>query len=378
MQSHYKEKLSELFNKIQRRSQTYIGYPAGADFDYKELYPFLDYNLNNVGDPMVEQYPDMHTKAFEREVIDFFADLFHAPKDNWWGYVTNGGSEGNLYALYVARELYPQGMVYYSEATHYSVQKNIHLLNMDSIVIRTQENGEMDYEDLEHTLQMHRHRPVIIFANAGTTMTEAKDYVPAIVSLLRKFAIKSYYIHSDAALSGAYLPLLDTSAAFDFAAGADSIAVSGHKFIGGPIPCGVVLVKKNYKDRVGKSIPYIGSLDTTITGSRNGITPLFLWYAIRKYGKEGLQQRAMECLSVAEYLEKSLVKNGIHAWRNDAAITVVFPQPSDAICRKWQLASESGQSHVICMPGVTRQQIDLFINDMIEFKHADKKAESIH
>jgi hypothetical protein len=88
----------------------------------------------------------MHCKAFEREVVSFYADIFNAPANNHWGYVTNGGSEGNLYGLYLARELYPNGIVYYSEATHYSVQKNLHLLNMNSIVIRSQPNGEMAFQ----------------------------------------------------------------------------------------------------------------------------------------------------------------------------------------------------------------------------------------
>ena len=99
--------LQQLLQTVQRRSQTFIGYPAGAQFDYTELFPFLQYNLNNVGDPFMETPVDMHTRNFEREVIQFFAELFEAPVNNWWGYVTNGGSEGNLYGLYLARELYP-------------------------------------------------------------------------------------------------------------------------------------------------------------------------------------------------------------------------------------------------------------------------------
>jgi histidine decarboxylase len=367
MQALYKEQLQVYLNTIKQRANNFIGYPASVDYDYTELYPFLDYTLNNVGDPFVESNCEMNSKKFEREVLQFFADQFKAPKDNWWGYVTNGGSEGNLYALYLARELYPQGMVYYSEATHYSVQKNIHLLNMDSIVIRTDDKGEMDYGDLEQMLQLNRHRPVIILANIGTTMTEAKDNLPWIKGILKRLAIKSSYIHCDAALAGTYLSLLGEGS-FDFSCGADSIAISGHKFIGSPITCGVVVVKKSYKDRIGRSIPYIGTLDTTITGSRNGITPLFLWYAIQKLGKKGLLERAESCLEVAAYALERLQENEIPAWRNEYALTVVFPKPNDYICRKWQLASENDISHLICMPGVTKTHIDEFVKDMVEVK----------
>jgi len=364
MTLHEKERLSNYIHQVEERARHFIGYPIATDFNYSDLIPLLQYPLNNVGDPQVESSYELNSRSMEREVVQFFAELFRAPRDNHWGYVTNGGSEGNLYGLFVARELYPQGMVYYSEATHYSVQKNIHLLNMPGIVIRTQECGEMDYEDLKSAILLNRHRPVIILANTGTTMTEAKDNVPAIRNVLRQFAIKSHYIHCDAALAGTYLALLEKDPTFDFVHGADSLAISGHKFIGSPIPCGVVLVKKNYKERIGRSIPYIGTLDTTITGSRNGHSPLFLWYAIKKLGREGLLRRAIDSLELAGYAVEQLNMIGIPAFRNTNAITVVFPQPHPDVCQKWQLASEGGNSHIICMPGVTKRMIDEFVEDV--------------
>jgi histidine decarboxylase len=259
-------------------------------------------------------------------------------------------------------------MVYYSESTHYSVQKNIHLLNMPSIVIRANENGEMDYNDLKDAIQLHRHQPAIVIANIGTTMTEAKDDISKIKATLKNSAIRSHYIHCDAALAGTYLALLEATPKFSFADGSDSVAISGHKFIGSPIPCGVVIVKKSYKERIGQTIPYIGTLDTTITGSRNGHSPLFLWYAIKKLDRDGLKQRAMQSLELAEYTLKQMQNLGIKAWKNANAITVIFPQPSERIRTKWQLASENGWSHIICMPGVTQKQIDEFLQDLINDK----------
>jgi histidine decarboxylase len=370
MTKHERALLEDYMHKLAKRAENFIGYPIATDFDYSDLYPLLKYPLNNVGDPQIESSYDLNSRSLERGVVQFFAELFRAPRDNHWGYVTNGGSEGNLYSLYVARELYPNGMVYYSEATHYSVQKNIHLLNMPAIVIRTQGNGEMDYEDLRTAIQLHRHRPAIIVANIGTTMTEAKDNVPAIRRILKESAIHSNYIHCDAALAGTYLALLQEDPEFDFAHGADSIAISGHKFIGSPIPCGVVIVKKNYKERIGRSVPYIGTLDTTITGSRNGHSPVFLWYAIYQMGRDGLKERAIKSLQLAEYTIQQFQHLGIKAWRNHNAITVVFPTPVKEVCIKWQLASENEWSHVICMPGLVRETIDLFMDDLA--KHTSR------
>lgn len=358
------QRLDGYIEKVKERASQFLGYPIAVDFNYDELLPLLRYPLNNVGDPTVESTYDLNSRSLELEVLGFFAELFRARPGEWWGYVTNGGSEGNLYGLYVARELYPKAMVYYSEATHYSVQKNISLLNMPSIVIRTQPNGEIDYEDLNNTIKLNRHLPVIMVANIGTTMTEAKDDIVRIKNIFRENAITASYIHCDAALTGSYAPFLKPRPPFDFQDGADSVAISGHKFIGSPIPCGAVIVKKIYRDRIGREVQYIGTLDTTISGSRNGHSPVFLWYRIKQLGIEGLRRRITESLELADYTLEKFKSIGVTAWKNENAITVVFPQPSQKVIQKWQLATESGRSHILCMPGISKETIDLLIADM--------------
>jgi histidine decarboxylase len=356
--------LHALLEKITQKTNNFLGFPVSKDFDYSPLIPFLKYPLNNLGDPFVDSTYGVDTREIEKEVIHFFADLFRAEPDNYWGYVTNGGSEGNLYGLYLARELYPKAMIYYSAATHYSVQKNIHLLNMPSIVVRTQPSGAMDYSDFTATLKMNRHLPAIVLANIGTTMTEARDNVGMIKQILKENAVQQHYIHADGALSGGYSAFLEPKPSFDFEDGSDSIAISGHKFFGAPFPLGLVLVKKNNRDRIAKAVSYIGSSDTTITGSRNGFSPLVLWYSIKRWGKGGLKKRVEHSLEMAAYAEAELIKIGVEAWRNPNSFTVVFPTPDKIIKRKWQLASEEGMSHIICMPNVTKSQMDEFIEDL--------------
>lgn len=365
LNEQYQRQLNELYERLTEQTGRMLGYPVAKDFDYSVLSPFLNFPINNLGDPFVPSTYAVDTRQMEREVLEFFAGLFRAPENNWWGYVTNGGSEGNLYGMYLARELHPKGMVYFSQATHYSVQKNLHLLNMPNIVIRTQRSGEIDYQDLYDTIRMNRHMPVIIFANIGTTMTEARDDVKKIRQILQELAIQHYYIHADGALSGSYSAFIDPRPAFDFADGADSIAISGHKFIGCPVPCGVVVVKKNNRDRIARSVAYTGSMDTTITGSRNGHSPLFLWYTIRKLGIEGFRKRALHSLDVAAYAEAQLKAIGIPAWRNENSITVNMPCPGDMVRLRWQLAQEDGWCHIICMPNVSHAQIDELISDIL-------------
>ena len=355
------QKLKKLKENIINARNSFLGYPVSKDFDYSDLDSFLEFPINNLGDPFEDCTYKVQTHDLEKEVVGFFAKLFRAQPSDYWGYVTNGGSESNLYGLYIARELYPKGMVYYSESTHYSIKKNIHLLNIPSIVIRSQENGEIDYEDLENTIRFNRHKPAIVIATFGTTMMESKDDVSKIKGILKKLAIQDHYVHCDGALSGSYGAFMDPKPPFDFKDGADSIAISGHKFIGSPIPCGVVITKRSHKDRIAKGISYIGSLDTTITGSRNGHSPLYLWYALKKLGVEGLKKRYDYSLSIANYCKEEMEKIGIPAWSNPNAITVVIPKMPKSIQLKWQLATEGDINHIICMPNVTKAQIDELI-----------------
>ena len=119
---------------IEHEAEHLIGYPCNDAFDYSELAPLWNHTINNVGDPFIESSYRLNTHSIEREVIKFFAELFHLKDDESWGYVTHGGTEGNMYGMYLAREMYPQGMGYYCEDTHYSVQKLLRLIGLHSIM----------------------------------------------------------------------------------------------------------------------------------------------------------------------------------------------------------------------------------------------------
>lgn len=358
--------LQALRNRLDNASERFYGYPCNLDFNYDEIIPFLKYGLNNIGEPFSKSNHAIHTRDLEGEVIRIYASLVNMPANDVWGYVTNGGTEGNLYGLYVARELHPEGIVYYSETTHYSVQKIIRLLNVKSVMLRSLDNGEIDYTDLDEMLKTHQDSPAIIFANFGTTMTGAIDNIHTIKNLIQKNNIDQHYIHADGALSGMILPFLDQQLGYDFTYGIDSMSVSGHKFIGAPIPCGIVLAKKQNVAKLSTQIEYIGAVDNTITGSRNGFTPLILWYAFKKFGITGFTQLVQQCIQVTEYAVNEFNKNGIPAWCNPHSITVVIPRPSTSLIEHYQLAPEKNIAHIICMPHITPDKIDIIVKDIVK------------
>lgn len=358
------ERLHRFLTEVEQLAQSFVGYPCSQDFDFPELAPFLRFTLNNVGDPFGESIYRENTFAFEREVVAFFQKHLRANAGETWGYMTAGGTEGNLYGLYLARELFPNGVVYYSEHTHYSAAKIVRVLGARSIMIRGQDSGEIDYDDLRETLRLHRDVPPIILANIGTTMHGAVDNLDRIRAMMKELAIARFYIHADAALSGMILPWVAEPQPFGFDAGIDSVSVSGHKFIGSPMPCGVVLARRSHVDRVARSVEYVGCMDTTIAGSRNALTPLILWSAIQRRGEAGLRERAAECLALADYAIAQFNTAGIEAWRHKNSITVVFLNPGKSVIARWQIAPSGDVAHIITLPHVTRAMIDGVVADV--------------
>jgi len=357
-------RLDELHERIAGEAATFVGYPCNAVFDYSPLFRFLAYPINNVGDPFVPSNFHLNTHQFECEVLEIFRQLTHAPDDSFWGYVTGGGTEGNMYGIFLARELFPEGLVYYSEDTHYSVNKILRCLHVRNIMIKSGSDGRIDLEDLRETIRIHRDVPPIIFANIGTTMKGAVDDLDGIREILEDLAIPQHYIHADAALSGMILPFVDDPQPWDFSAGIDSISISGHKMIGSPLPCGVALALKANVDRIARRVEYVDSLDTTIAGSRNAITPLFLWYAFHTVGIEGLRRRLDACFELADYTIGRLKEVGHHAWRHRNSVTVVLDRPSAELIVKWQLAAYQDVAHIMVMPHVSRELVDRLVDDI--------------
>jgi len=356
-------RLDALFAHLSALAPRNVGYPCNQVFDYTGLFRFLQFSMNNVGDPFAGSNYRLNTHEFEREVVAELAALARAPENGWWGYVTNGGTEGNMYGLYVARELFPDGICYFSEDTHYSVAKILRLQHTRSIMIKSGPDGSMDCADLRETLRIHRDVPPIIFANIGTTMKGASDNLAAIRSILADLAIADGYIHADAALSGMILPFVQDPQPWDFADGADSISISGHKLLGCPLPCGVVLARRKNVDRIARSIEYVGALDTTIAGSRSAITPLMLWSRLKSLGRAGIARIVQRSLQLADHAIARLKERGIDAWRHENSITVVFPRPPDILMKKWIIAPKKGIGHIITLPHVTEAVIDEFAAD---------------
>jgi histidine decarboxylase len=343
---------------------TPIGFPKATDIDFDWVAPLAPGTLNNIGDPTVPGLEHRNVKDLEREVVQILADLFEAPTDDRWGCVTTGGTEGNLYGLYVARTLLPDGIVYHATSAHYSVPKAIHVLNLPAEPVPATDGGELDYAALGAAVRAHPGRPVIVVATVGTTMTEAVDDVTAINRELDAAGVppELRYLHVDAALAGVPLAL-DGHPSCDLGR-VDSLTISGHKFLATPEPCGVVLTRDSYREKLAKAVAYIGGVDATIAGSRSGHTVLQLWWALRSLTLDDHRRRTEQARAVARYTVHRLTAIGWPAWRHGHAFTVVIKSPPPAVIERRSLATADGRSHIICVPGVTPADIREFVAEL--------------
>jgi len=354
---------------LQQRSSVHFGYPYNLMYDHSELFNFMKYSINNLGDPYVPSNYSVHSRQFECAVIDFFAQLWKAEKDSYWGYVTTSGTEGNLHAILVARECHPDGIIYTSNETHYSIFKAARYYRMDLRSIPTLPMGEINYDLLERELDQNRQHPAIINVNIGTTVKGAVDNLDRILAILTRLEIprERYHIHCDGALFALMMPFIDDAPEISFQKPIDSIAVSGHKMLGCPMPCGLTLTRKEHIKKVEKHIDYLNSVDTTIMGSRNGQAALYMWYSLRKKGLKGIQLDVEHCIETALYLRDKLSHAGISCRLNDLSSTVVLEKPiEDAFIKRWQLACEEDIAHVVVMPNITRQKVDKFVEELMK------------
>lgn len=368
--------LDEFRDILDKAKQHQLGYPIShLDEIFSPLEGIKNYYINNVGSPDISTAFASNSHSFEMGVLHWFADLWGIEKTCQWSYITNGGTESNIQAIYFARESFPDAVAYVSTDAHFSVFKACHLLRIDVELVDSDDKGEIQYSHLHHLLKKNHGRPAIVVLTCGTTMKGAIDQPLKAIDALHQAGYKDdddYFIHVDAALSGIFLPLFEDEGApkmtFDIP-GVSSIACSGHKFLGVPIPCGIMMIRKKYIEEIGNSIEYIASKDLTLTCSRNGHATMYLWLMLTELGKDRIKEDALRCIKRAENVQEKIHSAGIDCWVNPFSITVVMEQLENTdLTSAWQLACQGNICHIVVMPHIREETLDTFIDSVISQK----------
>jgi histidine decarboxylase len=356
--------LHRLAESAREQEGRMLGFPVNLDFDYRPLTEFLTLHLNNAGDPDHASEYEIDTKPFERSVVGFFVELAGAAPGDVFGHIAHGGTEANLYAAYVARERYADATLYASAGAHYSVPKIARILRLPFVPVATDADGALDLAAFRRELRGRAGRPAIVIATVGTTGRGAMDDIPGIRRAAEEAGVREVFIHSDAAFGGPLAEFGDPRRPWAYPDGADSVSVSGHKLIGSPLPSSVVLVPEAGMRAISQPDAAVGSDDNTISGSRDAVSPLLLWYALRRMGRDGLARRARRCLEVTGYATRKLAATGRHPTRAPGGNVVLFDLPPDEVLHRWHLLNHEERAHLVVMPHVSPEHIDRLCADL--------------
>lgn len=344
-------------------------YSMDAKLDYEQ--PVLNKIYAHLGlkppEMKINEVIDMDGNT--QKVVDFIGP---------WGYITPGGSESNKWGITNGLRKYPDAIVYYSKAAHYSVPKAVkmNVVNnkkamslhyFESEAISTDNNSEkINIEELVSKVKNNwetEHKPAVILLTWGTTKTGAVDDVVKISKRLKELNI-DFYIHLDAAMYGGIAknqvnaPILPNMNEL----GVDSISMSLHKYFGSNGVNSIVIAKTK---PTGEQVDYIGVTDSTTSGSRT-----FSPFSTLQRVVETLERKQPNNYSKnVLFFDNLLKENNIAFSREENANTFVIDKPNDKICKKYQLSvfkdnEGKDKTHIIIFPYHKEDVMKKFIIDL--------------
>jgi len=193
--------------------------------------------------------------GIEKAVLHKICEMIGYGKESA-GTFASGGSMSNYMAMLMARDLYDplsrtKGVtktmiVYTSEVSHYSIQKNASLIGVgrDQVrFIKTNDFGEMLAEDLDYQINQDLQKgyhPFFVNATAGTTVLGAFDDVESISKISKKYNL---WLHLDGAYCGGVIFSERYKHLVNGIELTDSFSINAHKMLGAPLTCSIIVVK---------------------------------------------------------------------------------------------------------------------------------------
>ena len=287
----------------------------------------------------------------EKRVVKWTAEMIHYT-DEAGGAMVSGGSEANLAALTVARNVFfnkyninRNGLfnmnpfiVYCSKETHNCCDKSIGLLGIGTNNMRRIEtnsdftiNIEMlqkqIIEDIKNGLT-----PFCVIGNAGTVNTGAIDDLNSLSWISKKYEM---WFHVDGAYGGLVSSLPSLRNKYAGMDKADSVALDFHKWLYQPFEIGCVLVrswammretyfsKADYLDSNADVIlPRLEINEHYFQLSRNA-KAFKVWLSIKAYGFTRIQQMMQKDIELTQYLSIIITESSDFEIKSTSDLAIV-------------------------------------------------------
>jgi tyrosine decarboxylase/aspartate 1-decarboxylase len=324
---------------------------------------FLDTNIGDSG-------LTPGTNMIEQQFLSFIKTMLHAPVTAR-GHSVSGGTEGNISAMWIAKQLTGKREILVPSSGHFSFQKIASLLDVKIRTIPLTKEYIMDVTALK---QMISDKTAAVVGIAGSTDLGTIDPITEIAQICQD---NTLFLHVDAAFGGFIIPFLQSQnynlPDFDFSIpGVSTISVDAHKMGQVAIPLGSLILRDpSWLELISVPSPCITSpRQSGILGTRPG-GPIAAAYAVTKYlGEEGYKTITKQCMKTTHYTIKRLHEIGLEVIIKKPPLNVLavklnhLQEIVDLIeQQKWKVNSLYHLSSIrlVLMPHVTTETIDEFI-----------------
>jgi glutamate/tyrosine decarboxylase-like PLP-dependent enzyme len=347
-----------------------LGFPA-SKLDGKVFYddaPFLKEaptlqtfvaNPNHIGCHTLGDSESVFsgTQQLEREVLEALAiDVFKSKPNAFDGYISPGGTEANIQALWMYRNYFQQECnanlneiaIIASEDTHYSIPKGANLLQLDWLKIPVDFNSrqinKMALQAILEKAHLNGKKHFIVVSNMGTTMFGSVDNPNDYIEILNELKL-SFKLHVDGAYGGFVYPFSNPNSIINFNnPDISSITIDAHKMLQAPYGTGIFICRKGLIENVlTREAEYVEGMDVTLCGSRSGANAIAVWMILSTYGPHGWFEKVSTLQGRTDFLCRELDKIDVNYFREPFMniVTIHAEYISKEIANRFKLVPQS-------------------------------------
>lgn len=288
----------------------------------------------------------------EEQMMVWLRNMIGLP-DEFTGVIQDTASTATLAALLMAREKitdfgvnesgFPanqQFAIYCSSETHSSIEKDVKIAGFGRQNLRkiqVDDTFAMNPEALEEAIKSDLNagrKPTCVVATIGTTGSTAIDPLKEIAGICRRYEV---FLHVDAAYAGTALLLPEMRWMIDGIDGVDTFVFNPHKWMFTNFDCSAFFVQdEGLLVRTFEINPeYLRTPeDEQVKNYRDwGIQlgrrfrALKLWFVIRSFGVNTLQEKIRTHLDIAENFKTQI--------ENSGNFELMAPVPLNTICFRY-------------------------------------------
>jgi tyrosine decarboxylase/aspartate 1-decarboxylase len=325
---------------------------------------FIESNLGNAG-----LYPG--TLELEKAAVGAIGSLLNG--HGAAGGIVSGGTEANITALWMARNVTGRRKVVFPRSAHFSLHKACDILGMVPVMVGLTDRFTIDIEEAAD-----RCGPDVaaVVGIAGTTELGAVDDISGLAAILPDGA----FLHVDAAFGGFVLPFLKELGSelpdFDFSVPeVASMAADPHKMGLSTVPSGALMVRdREWIKTIHKEAPYLDMLGqlSALSGTRCSAAAAATYAAMRSLGREGYLAVVERCMAVTAHAESRARKVGIEPVMRPVMniLCLRVPEPKEVQReldrRGWKVSVSQNPPalRLVMMPHVTIESVDGLFDEM--------------